>query len=77
VIRTLAYLRDRHPRRTALAPEPGCFRQRRRRMRYTAMEAQKLRIGSGVVEAALQDVGHAAHEALGHALASTQAVKPS
>ena len=52
VIRTLAYLRDRYPRRTALATELGYFRQRRRRMRYAEMKAQKLPIGSGVVEAA-------------------------
>ena len=52
VLRALAYLRDRFPRRTALGTELGYFRQRRRRMRYAAMKAQKLPIGSGVVEAA-------------------------
>ena len=52
VIRALTYLRDRFPRRTALATELGYFRQRRRRMRYAEMKAQKLPIGSGVVEAA-------------------------
>lgn len=52
VIRTLVYLRDRYPRRTALARELGYFRQRRRRMRYAEMKAQGLPIGSGVVEAA-------------------------
>ena len=52
VIRALTYLRDRYPRRTALKTELGYFRQRRRRMRYAAMKAQKLPIGSGVVEAA-------------------------
>ena len=54
VIRALTYLRDRHPRRTALATELGYFRQRRRRRRYAERKAQGLPIGSGVVEAACQ-----------------------
>ena len=52
VIRALVQLRDRYPRRPALATELGCFRRHRRRMRYTEMKAQGLPIGSGVVEAA-------------------------
>lgn len=52
VIRALVYLRDRHPRRAALATELGYFRQHRGRMRYAAATAQQLPIGSGVVEAA-------------------------
>ena len=52
VIRTLAYLRDRHPRRTGLATELGYFRRNRARMHYATAKAQGLPIGSGVVEAA-------------------------
>jgi hypothetical protein len=52
VIRTLAYLRDRHPRRKVLATELGYFRRNRARMHYAEVKAQGLPIGSGVVEAA-------------------------
>ena len=52
VIRTLAYQRDRHPRRKVLATELGYFRRNRARMGYAAARALGLPIGSGVVEAA-------------------------
>jgi len=52
VIRAVAYLRGRYPRRTALATELDYFRRHRARMRYAEATAQGLPIGSGVVEAA-------------------------
>ncbi|HEV2042670.1 MAG TPA: hypothetical protein VGT81_21940 [Casimicrobiaceae bacterium] len=52
VIRSLVYLRDRHPRRERLATELGYFRKRRKQMRYAEMKAQGLPIGTGVTEAA-------------------------
>ena len=52
VIRTLVYLRDKHPRRQKLASELGYFRGNRARMQYASAKAQQLPIGSGVVEAA-------------------------
>ena len=52
VIRTLVYLRDKHPRRQKLASELGYFRGNRARMQYATAKAQQLPIGSGVVEAA-------------------------
>jgi hypothetical protein len=52
VIRGLAYLRDRYPRRRQIDKELRYFRKHRHRMRYAEMEKQGLPIGSGVVEAA-------------------------
>ncbi len=52
VIRSLVYLRDRHPRRERLVTELAYFRKRRGRMRYAEMKAQGLPIGTGVTEAA-------------------------
>lgn len=52
VIRSLVYLRDKHPRLERLGTELGYFRKRRRRMRYAEMKAQGLPIGTGVTEAA-------------------------
>lgn len=52
VIRAITHLRDQHPRRAALGRELGYFRQNRRRMHYAEAKAQRLPIGSGVVEAA-------------------------
>jgi len=51
VIRALAYLRDRHPRRKKVATELRYFRKNRRRMHYADVAAQNLPIGSGVIEA--------------------------
>lgn len=52
VIRALCHLRDRHPRNKKIATELGYFRHNRHRMRYAALAARNLPIGSGVVEAA-------------------------
>lgn len=52
VIRALVHLRDRHPRRAKIATELEYFRSNRHRMRYAALAAKNLPIGSGVVEAA-------------------------
>jgi len=52
VIRSLVYLRDKHPRSERIATELGYFRKRRHRMRYADMKAQGLPIGTGVMEAA-------------------------
>ncbi len=52
VIRSLAYLRDQHPRRKKIATELNFFRKNRHRMKYAELRAQNLPIGSGVVEAA-------------------------
>ena len=52
VVRALAYLRDCHPRRCNIASALVYFRRNRHRMRYAALRAQGLPIGSGVVEAA-------------------------
>jgi hypothetical protein len=52
VIRALAHLRDRHPRRRKIAIELAFFRKNRHRMRYATWAAKKLPIGSGVTEAA-------------------------
>lgn len=52
VIRTLVYLRACYPQRKAICLAVGYFRRHRKRMRYAAMTAAGLPIGSGVVEAA-------------------------
>jgi hypothetical protein len=52
VIRTLDYLRRKHPRRTRIAQALGYFRRNRKRMRYAELRAKDLPIGSGPVEAA-------------------------
>lgn len=52
VIRTLVYLRACHPKRKPICLAIGYFRRHRKRMRYAAMAAAGLPIGSGVVEAA-------------------------
>jgi hypothetical protein len=52
IIRSLAYLRSKHPRRKKIADELGYFRRNRKRMRYAETKAQDYPIGSGVVEAA-------------------------
>lgn len=52
VIRSLVYLRDKHPRSQRIATELGYFRKRRRRMRYADMKDEGLPIGTGVMEAA-------------------------
>lgn len=52
VIRTLDYLRRKHPRRTRIAQALGYFRRHRKRMRYAELRAKDLPIGSGPVEAA-------------------------
>ena len=52
VIRALVYLRSKHPHRERIAQVLGYFRGHRHRMRYAEAKAQRLPIGSGVVEAA-------------------------
>jgi len=52
VIRSLDYLRKRHPHNKHLAKELAYFRSNRHRMRYQQFAAEGLPIGSGVVEAA-------------------------
>jgi hypothetical protein len=52
VIGALGRLRTRYPRRQALHKALSYFREHRHRMRYGALRAQHLPIGSGVVEAA-------------------------
>jgi hypothetical protein len=52
VIRSLDYLRKKHPDRPAILAALKFFRKRRHRMRYQQAKAQGLPIGSGIVEAA-------------------------
>jgi hypothetical protein len=52
VIRSLAYLRKKHPHSKVIATELGYFRKNRHRMRYAGYRNQNLPVGSGVVEAA-------------------------
>lgn len=52
VIRSLDYLRKKHPRKERLSKELAYFRKHRHRMRYHQFVAEGLPIGSGVVEAA-------------------------
>jgi hypothetical protein len=52
VIGALGRLRTRSPRRQAIHKALSYFREHRHRMRYGALRAQHLPIGSGVVEAA-------------------------
>ena len=54
VIRALDHLRRKFPRTPAIERELEYFRKHRRRMRYSALIAQGLPNGSGVVEAACQ-----------------------
>ena len=52
VMGALCRLRTRYPRRQAMHKALAYFREHRHRMRYSALRAQNLPIGSGVVEAA-------------------------
>jgi len=52
VIRSLAYLRSKHPRKKRIAEVLGYFRKHRQRMRYFEHKEFGLPIGSGPVEAA-------------------------
>jgi hypothetical protein len=52
VMGALCRLRTRYPRRQAIHKALAYFREHRHRMRYSALRAQNLPIGSGVVEAA-------------------------
>jgi hypothetical protein len=52
VIRSLAYLRSKHPRKKRIAEVLGYFRKHRKRMRYFEHKEFGLPIGSGPVEAA-------------------------
>ena len=70
VIRALRHLRDSaKPDRAEIERELAFFRKHRQRMRYHALKAEGVAIGSGVVEGGQQDPGDPAHEALRHALA--------
>jgi hypothetical protein len=52
VIRSLDYLRKKHPENKVVTKELAYFRNNRHRMRYQQLAARGLPIGSGVVEAA-------------------------
>lgn len=52
LIRSIANLRDHHPRSKVIAQVLGYLRSNRHRMRYAEYRAQGLPIGSGVVESA-------------------------
>ena len=58
VIRTLAYLKGKHPRGTSIAQVLGYFRRHRHRMPYAVLRARALPIGSGVVEAACKTLAN-------------------
>ena len=73
VIRALRHLRDSaKPDRAEIERELAFFRKHRQRMRYHALKAEGVAIGSGVVEAANKTLVTPAHEALRHALADRQ-----
>jgi hypothetical protein len=69
VIRTLAYLKGKHPRRKSIAQVLGYFRRHRHRMGYAALRADSLPIGSGGGRGGLQDPCEPTPEALRDALA--------
>lgn len=52
LIRSIANLRDRHPRSKVISQVLGYLRSNRHRMRYAERRAEGLPIGSGVVESA-------------------------
>jgi len=52
LIRSIANLRDKHPRSKVIAQVLGYLRSNRHRMRYAERRAEGLPIGSGVVESA-------------------------
>jgi hypothetical protein len=52
VIRSLAHLRDKYPRKKKITRELKFFRRNRHRMRYAELQSKCLPIGSGVTEAA-------------------------
>jgi hypothetical protein len=52
IVRALAYLRSKHPRKKRIAAVLGYFRKHRKRMRYFEHKEFGLPIGSGPVEAA-------------------------
>lgn len=52
VIKSLAYLKTKYPRRKKLVQAVAYFRKHRHRMSYAALRKRGLPIGSGVVEAA-------------------------
>ena len=52
LIRSIAHLRQQHPRSTVIARVLGYLRVNRHRMRYAEWRAEGLPIGSGVVESA-------------------------
>jgi hypothetical protein len=52
VIRSLAHLKNQHPRSKNISDELRYFRKHRHRMRYSAWKSAHLPIGSGVTEAA-------------------------
>lgn len=56
VVRALRHLHVEHPRSKIITRELAYFRSRRERMRYAALRARNLPIGSGVVEAACKSL---------------------
>jgi hypothetical protein len=52
IIRSMAYLRDIHPRSKNIERELKYFRRNRHRMRYAVLKERGLPIGTGVTEAA-------------------------
>lgn len=52
IIRALAHLVSKHPRKQKLRVELGYFRKHRKRMHYAVLKQKGLMIGSGIVEAA-------------------------
>ena len=59
VIRALAHLKKKHPRREKIARELKYFRKNRNRMSYAVLATQNLPIGSGIVEAACKTLATA------------------
>jgi len=57
VIGALGRWRTRYPRRQAMHKALAYFREQRHRLRSSALRAQHLPIGSGVVEAACKTLG--------------------
>ncbi len=68
VIRSLVYLRDKHPRSKRIATELGYFRKRRRRMRYAEMKGPGPANRHRPHRSRVQDTGHPTAQTKRHAL---------